>query len=86
MARDFNADLDGPKKTMRDKDIAEALVDVRLEDRLTHFLPRSKAWDWDGSTRNMACLSQEVRSDMECLLFTDLCLFRNVSVRDPQKN
>ena len=86
VAGDLNSELDVPERAARDKEIVEALMEARDEYILAQFILCHKVWDWDGKTWSMVCLGQEVRSHIECLLGTDLRLFRNVSVRDPQHN
>ena len=47
------------------------------------FLLHRKALAWDVRTWNMVHLGKEMRSRTDCLLGTDLRIFRNVSFRDP---
>ena len=82
----FNADLAQPEVVERDEDIAAALAEAALEDILSHFLPQQHPWCQDGSMWSMVQLGREVWSQIDYILGTDRCLFRNVSIRDPRHN
>ena len=51
-----------------------------------HFLPRERRWYRDRRTWGMLQNGREVWSRTDYILWTDLRLFGNVAVRDPQHN
>ena len=83
VAGDFNVNLSEPEGDRRGEDIAAAMATEGLEDMSEHLLPRRRSWCRDRRTWSMI---REVRSQTDYILGTDLCLFGNVSVRDPMHN
>ena len=77
---DFNADLTQPDVARIEEDISVALVAAGFEDISAHFLPQRHPWCWDIRMWSMVRLGRELRSRTDCILGTDRCLFRNVSV------
>ena len=86
VAGDFNVEIAAPEGDQRAEDIATELATAGLEDMARHFLPQEKRWCRDRRTRGMLRKGREVRSQTDYILWTDRCLFRNVTVRDPQHN
>ena len=62
------------------------LTTAGIEDMLYHFFLKWRPWYRDGRTWIMIWAGREVRSRTGYILGIDHCLFRNLTVRDPQNN
>ena len=82
---DFNSNLDQPEGDHREEEIAVAMTEGGLGDMLYHFLLKRRPWCRYGRTQGMVQLGRGAQSLEEYILGTYSCLFRNVSIRDPQQ-
>ena len=86
VVRDFKSDLDEPEVHPCNKEITATILAEVLEKMFSHFLLIFIPWVWDGRTWIMFRQVIEVRSLMDSILVTDLCMFQNVLFRDLRHN
>ena len=86
MQGDLKTDLEDSESDRRRSEIAVEMMEAGVEDMTAHFLPRKQRYGRERRTWSMVWEGKVVRSRTDYLLGTDRGLFRNVSVRDPQRN
>ena len=83
---DLNLKLAEPEVDRREEEIVAALTITGIKDMSDHFLPRQSPWCRDGRRWTIVWAVREVRSQKYYIIGIDHCLFRNMTVWDPQHN
>ena len=79
----LNKYLEFPDRNKRDKAITSEMATEGLKDMTEHLLTCKLLWTRDSRMWTMLCLGQEVRSQTDCIIGTDLSMFQNMAVRKP---